>query len=48
MKPCKVLCCLLLLAILGVKPAQNPVVMKVVMCAHRTNQQKRFDYVIHA
>ena len=44
----KVFCCILLFAILGVDPAQNlEKIQKVVMCAHATNQEKHYDYVIH-
>ena len=48
MKPVKVLCCMFLLAIFGLDLAQNPgKIQKVVMCAHRTNQSRHCDYLIH-
>ena len=44
----KVLCCIFLLAILGVTDAQNLVKTKsTVMCAHTTNQQKRYLYMVY-
>jgi len=48
MKSGKVLCFVVLLAILGLPWSKPGKIQKVVMCAHTTNQWKHCDYVIQA
>ena len=44
MKPGKFLCCMFLLAILGVRPCTNQAkIQKMVVCGHTTKQWKHYS-----